>query len=252
MLDIDDIADVVAGAVREATAPLLARIEVLEQRELVPPAKGDIGERGPQGEQGPAGVVDMNAVKVLIDDAVAALPPPEKGEPGRDADMEDIQRRIDIAVKSAVGALPVPKDGPAGNDGIGLANALIDREGCLIVTFTDGSDKNLGPVVGKDGQDGKDGHTFTLDDFDIDQIDERSFKFKFTQGAECHSFEFAFPVVLDRGVWTADKDYSAGDAVSWAGSLWIAQKDAPGKPDTADSGWRLSVKKGRDGRDAGK
>lgn len=211
MLDLDSIADVLAGALREATAPLIAenkamaaRIEILERRELPVGIKGDPGE------------VDMEAVKAILSDLVEAS----------FADM------------------PVPKDG---DNGIGLADALIDRDGNLVLTLTDGRTKSLGRVH---GEDGKNGETFTLDDFDIvPDPDGRTFKFCFTRGDEMHSFEFAFPVVLDRGVWK-EGTYQHGDAVSWGGSLWIAQRDTDAKPDVADSGWRLAVKKGRDGKDA--
>jgi len=60
------------------------------------------------------------------------------------------------------------------------------------------------------------------------------------------------PVVLDRGVYKSDIPYQPGDAVTWAGSIWIAQRrdDAVpyGKPGTPSSGWRLAVKAGRDAR----
>jgi hypothetical protein len=200
----------------------------------------------------------------LVAAAVKALPAPEKGEPG-EVDMEAVATIVTEQVKAEVAKLPAPKDGesvtidqvqpllaglvdaavkalPAPKDGVGLAGATIDRNGALIVTLSNGEPVDLGPIVGKDGE------TFTLDDFDIEQIDERTFKFKFTRGDACHSFEFAFPIVLDRGVWVDEKLYERGDAVSWAGSLWIAQRDAPGKPDTADGGWRLAVKRGRDGK----
>jgi hypothetical protein len=59
-------------------------------------------------------------------------------------------------------------------------------------------------------------------------------------------------VILDKGVYRADTQYSAGDTVTWAGSMWIAQRrDASlpyGKPSTPGSGWRLAVKAGRDAR----
>jgi integrin beta 3 len=129
----------------------------------------------------------------------------------------------------------------------GIADAVIDREGGLVLTFSDGRTKEMGRIVGKDGDHGA---TFTLDDFDIVQGDDgRTFKFCFTHGAEMHSFEFSFPVVLDRGVWK-EGTYEHGDAVTWGGSLWIAQRSTDAKPDAADSGWRLAVKKGRDGRAA--
>lgn len=215
---------------------LRSRIEALEGRS---PEKGEPGEAGPQGEPG---TVDMGAVKALVDDAVSALPVPAPGKDGADG---------------APGEKGDPGlDGAPGKDGVGLADALIDKDGSLVLTMTDGRTKALGLVVGKDGlpgrdgSDGKDGETFTLDDFDIEPIGERAFKFKFTKGEVCHAFEFAFPVVLDRGVFSAGKQYEAGDAVTWGGSLWIAQKDTDAKPDTPGSGWRLAVKRGRDGRDA--
>lgn len=58
--------------------------------------------------------------------------------------------------------------------------------------------------------------------------------------------KLAHPVY--RGVW-GDGGYDKGDTVTWAGSTWIAERDTTGKPGAKDSGWRLSVKKGRDGQD---
>ena len=46
------------------------------------------------------------------------------------------------------------------------------------------------------------------------------------------------------------RTYVRGDAVTWGGSLWIAQKETSAKPDSPESGFRLAVKKGRDGKDA--
>lgn len=128
----------------------------------------------------------------------------------------------------------------------GIADAVIDRDGGLVLTFSDGRTKEMGRIVGKDGDNGA---TFTLDDFDIVQgDDERTFKFCFTHGAEMHSFEFAFPVAIYRGVWK-EKEWQRGDMVTWAGSVWHADKATGAKPDTPDSGWRLAVKRGRDGKD---
>ena len=45
--------------------------------------------------------------------------------------------------------------GAPGKDGIGIAQITINERGELIVTLTDGSaEKNLGVIVGKDGEDG--------------------------------------------------------------------------------------------------
>ena len=214
MVDIDDIADVVATAVKAATTPLAERIDA--------------------------------QAKLIADLEARELPEAIKGEPG-EVDMEAVQAILDDLVRAAFDTIPVPQDG---RNGIGLADALIDRDGTLVLTLTDGRTKTLGRVVGRDGENGKAGQTFTLDDFDIVQgEDDRTFKFCFTNGNEMHSFEFAFPVVLDRGVWK-EGTYQHGDAVTWAGSFWIAQRATDAKPDSPDSGWRLAVKRGRDGKDA--
>lgn len=132
---------------------------------------------------------------------------------------------------------------------VDVADAVIDRDHNLVLTFSDGRTKTLGRVVGEDGENGKAGHTFTLDDFDIVQdADGRTFKFCFTHGSEMHSFEFALPTMIYRDVWK-EGEYQNGDAVTWAGSLWIAQRTTDAKPDSPDSGWRLAVKRGRDGKD---
>ncbi len=236
MLDAKALADATAEIVKNhvaaATAPLLKRIEALEARPL--PERGEKGERG------------------------------------------------DI--------------GPQGKDGAGVAGAVIDRSGVLILTLSDGRTCELGPVVGKDGADGaqgpqgergepgpqgekgepgetgpigekgvdgrdgadgKDGRDglngrdgFGFDDLSVEQTDERGFKLVFAQGDARKEFPFSLPVVLDRGVFKQGESYEPGDGVTWGGSYWIAQRSTDAKPDGPDSGWRLSVKRGRDGKDA--
>ena len=104
------------------------------------------------------------------------------------------------------------------------------------------------PKDGKDGVDGEDGVGF--DDLAVEHDGERGFTFRLIRGSEVREYGFTIPAVLDRGVYREDNDYLKGDAVSFGGSLWIAQRDVPpGKPGQCD-GWRLAVKKGRDGRAA--
>jgi hypothetical protein len=58
------------------------------------------------------------------------------------------------------------------------------------------------------------------------------------------------PLVLDRGYWSDGHKYVQGDAVTWAGAFWIAQRATNGKPDNKDSGWRLAVRAPRHGKSA--
>lgn len=191
------------------------------------------------------------AVKAALD----ALPKPQDG---KSVTVEDVASLIEERVSLAVSVLPKAKDGENGKDGTGLADALIDREGNLILTMTDGRHKNLGRVEGAPGKPGEPGQPgidgVSMSHFDTEmKEDGRTIVFKFIRDdniIEMH--EFSFPVMLDKGVWSEGKQYVKGDCVTWGGSLWIAQRDTSAKPDTPDSGWRLAVKKGRDGKDYSK
>lgn len=166
MLNLEDVAEVVGDAVREATQPLLARIAELEKR-----------------------------------------PDP-------------------VSVRSAV----------------------IGREGNLVLMNSDGSTTDLGNVVGKDGDHGRNG--LTADDVDARILEDgRTVEFSIRQGEHEYSFELAFPVPLYRGVFADGQTYMKGDTVTWAGSLWHCSAETADKPGAGD-GWQLAVKKGRDGRDA--
>lgn len=204
MLEIDDIAAVVAGAVREATGPLLARLDALEQRELALPQKGD------------------------------------KGDDGRDVDMAEVAARIDMAVKSAVEALPAPKDGESGKDGAGLADALKDADGNLVLVMTDGRTKNLGRIDGKDGE-----HGITPEFIDAEFIG-RTLRLTFDGDRACE-FKMATPEYV--GVFKESETYEPGDMVTWAGSCWHCDEPKGLKPGAPDSGWTLAVKAGRAGKD---
>ncbi|UHD44918.1 hypothetical protein LUX29_18110 [Aureimonas altamirensis] len=151
------------------------------------------------------------------------------------------------ALEKRLDALPVAKDG------VGLASALIDRSGNLVLTLSDGTTRELGVVVGKDGDPGKDGRDgFSLEAFDASLADDgRTVLLSFEQDDVKFIAEMAIPTIIDRGVYKAGQEYAQGDAVTWAGSLWIAQAKTSEKPDSGQ-GWRLAVKRGRDGKDAAK
>jgi len=193
-----------------------------------------------------------------VEKRVSELPKPGDGEPGKDGESVDpaeVQRMVSEAVEKAVSAIPVPKDGKDGvdgKDGIGLAGAIIDRAGELVVTLTNGETKNLGPVVGKDGApgekgaDGKDGRDgFGFDDLDLVETGE-GLVLRFMRDGQMK--DFRLPVVIDRGVYKEGQTYRPGDGVTWGGSFWICHQETTEKPDTG-KGFRLAVKKGRDGRD---
>jgi hypothetical protein len=75
--------------------------------------------------------------------AVASLPKAKDGEPGKSVTVEDVRPLVAAEVQKAVAEIPKPKDG---NDGRGLASMLIDRDGELVATMTDGRTEKLGRV----------------------------------------------------------------------------------------------------------
>jgi hypothetical protein len=220
-------------------------------------------------------------VAEAVDRAVAALPSPRDG---RDADPEQIRAAVAREVREAVAAIPAPKDGtsvspdevaqmvatqvqkaveamPKPRDGAGVAGALIDRKGSLVLTLSDGKVKDLGPVVGRDVDPvevermvakavdaiPRPRDAFGFDDLTVEHDGERNIVLRFVRGDQTKEFPLTVPVVLDRGVWR-EGEYQKGDAVTWGGSLWIAQEKTSEKPETG-AGWRLAVKRGRDGKD---
>ncbi len=226
-------------------------IDALEEMEL--PA----GHSGPPGPEGPAG---RDGVDGWNGQDGAPGPQGEKGDPGVDGHDgppgPEGQKGLDGAdgYDGLQGA-----DGEDGKDGRGLAGAIIDRSGWLVVTFTDGSTAQLGQVVGKDGEpgingkdgipgaDGRDGLGF--DDFEFKQVGKRDWLAVFVQGDRRKEFPMKFDVPLDAGVWSAGQTYEAGDMVTRGGSMWIAQEQTAEEPGAGATKWRLCVKRGSNGKD---
>jgi hypothetical protein len=187
-------------------------------------------------------------VAAEVERAIARIPEPKDGAPGRDG--------VDGS-NGADGRDGVDgKDGAPGRDGVGAAGAVIDREGALVLTLSDGTTKSLGIVVGqkgepgRDGVDGRDGVGFQ----DLDETyedDGRVLVRRFIHdGVVVREFRHNTKQLVYRGVYEVDKTYAAGDAVTWGGAVWIAKCETSAKPD--DHGhvrdWQLAVKRGAEGR----
>lgn len=221
------------------------------------------------GEPGKSVTVDdvapmlNEAVSREVEKAVAALPPAEPGrpgEPGKSVTADDVRPLIEAEVEKAMSAIPAPKDG------INLAGAVIDRDGNLVLTLSDGKTVPLGRVVGKDAdetaiaklieaeiakfprpKDGLDGLGF--DDLTVEHDGERGIVLRFVRGEQVKEFRAHLPVMLYRGVFNDGHTYERGDTVTWGGHLWHCNEETRDKPGTSKS-WTLAAKRGRDGSDA--
>jgi collagen type III alpha len=198
--------------------------------------KGDSGAIGPQGERGLEG---------------ATGPVGPQGEKGSDGLRGEKGDPGDIGPRGDAGA-----DGQKGDPGERGLQGEPGRDG------RDGQPGVAGPagekgldgkdgLHGKDGRDGVDGLGF--DDFSVEYDpveDPATFSLKFTKGDREKTFgPFRVPRITYRNVFEAGKEYSEGDAVTYAGSLWIARAVTKATPGAGATPWQLAVKKGADGRE---
>lgn len=286
MLDLDKLTDAMVShtmkAIDAATAPLLARIEALEARvkglgDFDPESHmADLSARldaaearakahadaamhkaldaipAPVGPPETPELPDFAAmVSEAVEAAVKAIPRPQDGKDGASVTVDDVMPALEKRVEDFLAAIPMPKDG---RDGAGIADLLLDINGHLIATMTDGRVKALGRVVGKDGEPGRDGidgkdgaDGLGFEDLTFDTDEHGRVVAKFQRGDLVKSIRL--PGIVDRGPYRFDEVYEKGDAVTYGGSLWIAQEDTSEKPE-GGAAWRLAVRKGRDGRGA--
>lgn len=162
---------------------------------------------------------------------------------------EEIKTLVDLHVTEAVEQIETIKGDPGepGKDGVGLAGALIDRDGNLVVTLANGEAKSLGPVVGRDGQNGKDGR----DGAGLTEL-VRSYD------AENHEIveqwgekELRYPAggIRPGDYWREGTKAVAASVWTHAGVAWIAKRDTAEKPSRDSADWQIFANKGRDGTD---
>lgn len=221
MIDPVEFGKQIALIVKEITEPLIKRISDLENKKPVD--------------------IDIYAVAKRVTEL---MPAPTNGKDGVDGlHGKDGKDGVD------------GKDGANGKDGesvsiesvVASVSASFERrfsdmqlswERQARDTFEKAVDRMPVP---KDGVNGKD--ALPVESIDIVQ-DGRNVVIKL--GNTEHSIKL--DSLIDKGVWR-ECDYEKGDAVTYGGSLWIAQVDDPKDAPGTSKEWRLAVKKGRDGRD---
>ena len=176
----------------------------------------------------PEGVTDdlVGAVLRYVDSVVAPL-------------------REKILVQEAEIAVLKAREPQPGRDGIGVTSMFIDRSGALVHTLSDGTVREVGIVVGKDGEPG-----MGFDDMTAEFDGHRCLTFRFTRGEKTKEFKFALPSPAYREIYRSEETYFLGDMVSFGGSIWhCAVPATTTKPGQGNPHWKLACKHGRDGRD---
>lgn len=195
-----------------------------------------------------------------FDGLIAKMPAPKDGKdgaPGKDADPEEIR----AAIAKAVSEIQEPQDGAPGKDGepgkdgasvtvddvlpqleAGFSRWALDFERRAADVLQRATERIPVP---KDGVDG-----MSIEDLTVEDDGDGRVTFRFARGEVSREFTIRVPRFKDQGVYRDGYEHQKGDGVTFGGSFWIAQQDdPPGKPGDPDSGWRLAVKKGRDGKD---
>jgi hypothetical protein len=260
MIDPVEFGKAMGAIVKEATAPLLLRIDQLEKQlgAISIPSAEDAAKLidlealaksaaalVPKAENGTS--VSTDDVRPLVDElvskAIAALPAAEKG---KDADMEVLKSHIGELVKGLEPAspLPVPSvEEVAATFERRFSDLTLSWERQARDTFDKAADRMPKP---KDGRD-----ALSLDEFDLTLAEDgRTVTVKMQAGETVIEKSLKIAAVLDRETFKHDGAYEKGDGVSYGGSFWIAKCDAPkGVPGSGETDWRCAVKKGRDGKD---
>lgn len=250
MIDPVEFGKAMGQLVRDAVAPLLLRLDALEARQL---ERGEKGEPGAAGAPGKDAEINMDALaesvarsmltldglKAIVDLSVQeSVEEFIKANPAKDGAKGDRGEKGDI--------------GEPGKDGVGLADALIDRDGSLVLTMTDGRAKTLGNIIGKDGApgaNGKDG--VSLDGFALEYDgDKHEIVLRCTAAGATKELRFSAGGIRPGGFWRDGMKAYALQAITHDGALWIAKRDTAAKPCMENSeDWQLAARKGRDGRD---
>lgn len=261
--EIEAQAKYLAPVIKAAIAAALAE---MPKPEPIP------GPAGPQGEAGKDATVDLDALKAAIL-AELVLPEPipgpagpqgeagpagPQGEAGKDATV-DVE-----AIKSAVLAAVVVPEPQHGRDGA-------DGKDALMLEILPGIDTSKSYVRGTyasyngglwrsyERTHGMRGWECIVDGVANVEIkhnpsDPRVIFMGVTKSSgEQYHEHISIPSVIYKEVYSSEAVYEKGDAVTYNGSLFIAIDDAPssvpGAGAPADTGWRLAVKSGRNGRD---
>jgi collagen type III alpha len=159
-----------------------------------------------------------------------------------------IVAQVERVVREAVLSV-LPRDGRDGQPGVPGAAGPAGEPGAAGapgVPGLNGRDGEPGPagVPGLNGRDGRDGIDGTLEAVTFARED-RAVIVRRADGAEIG--RWVSSELLDRGQYRAGTVYAPGDAVTYAGSLWIAQADTDARPAESAAAWRLAVKRGERG-----
>ena len=257
---VDEVRPLIDSAVTKAVEAIAPRVPVdvadLIDRSVAQAVKTISIEPGKDGTS--VTVADVEPLIVAtIETKMAALPRPTNGVDGTSVTVADVEPLIHDLVTKAVAATPP----------IGIADALLNHDGHLIVTLTNGQTRDVGSVMGRDadmallqkqvadflatiplpapgkdgrdGIDGKDGLGF--EDADLVFTEQQGWILRLARDG--HVKDLRLPTPWDAGPWRAGTKYPKGAEVIRRNSRWSARTDTYAEPGDGNPDWRLVMKR---------
>lgn len=268
--DLEGLADIVVLTVKNAMAPLLERLALVErenvdlraalqsvtdlrERVVTVETKSALPVAPPPAPPAPVDVTPLYERLSVAEAAIDRLGTTEQN-------VADLRERFAaLEVKSAAPTMAAPPDSLTASD---VDMRIGERLAPLQASIAEARERLVAvevrqPIPGPPGKDGlngtngKDGADgFAFDDLMVVQQDDRSFSIKALKGDRAKDIGTArFPVQIGRGVFIDGKSYEPGDIVTWAGSSWHCITPTAAKPGEGSKDWQLVVKRGRDGKD---
>lgn len=200
MLDIEKLVDAFHEYVERAVVPiaeqnaaLIKRIEELERRE---PQKGEPGK-----DAEPVLVADVVAELVKSDLLAPVLDLYVEERVAKHFDANPVQHGKDGEAGPKGDPGDPGKDGMPGRDGLDVKDLFRADGGHLIAVLSDGTTKDLGQFIGKDGDAGKEGDPgkdgadgLGFDHFEAEYDGERTLIHRYRFGDVVKEFRFKVEV----------------------------------------------------------
>jgi len=239
---LPDIALMLERAVREYPMPEPEPLPDIEQMVKNAIAQIDIPE--------PKEPEPLPDIAALVAGAVAGIQFPDP-EP---VALPDFEKMISEAVTKAVSVIPLPEPGK-GEDGKDGLQIEVLPEIDVNKSYPRGTyaihNGGLWRAYQKTaGLSGFECVVNGLNDIDVSVKDDRHFTVTLSKSnGETEARSFEVPVMIYRDVYQPGRKYYPGDCVTFAGSVWHCFEETSDRPNEAGSaGWKLAVKRGRDGR----
>jgi hypothetical protein len=207
--------------------PMLRRM--VDEIELPEPAEIDVDIVSADTAKRLLASEDMRSLcSLLAAEAVAELPPAEKGADGKSVTVDEVVAALMPRLEDRIEAV--------------VSRGLLDMERRAQGVLERAVAAIPKPKDGENGKDGRDGADFTTVEIDYDG--ERSITIR-GHGAEITK---RLPIPLDRGYWREGMAAEKGDIVTHDGTAWLALRDTKAKPALSEKDdWRIFARRGRDG-----